>query len=145
MSFWGLPDGTYLTATWGSREIIRCCKPGNQRWWTYSMTSTAAAVTAMNNLVYAMPSTGSVVFVLDLESGRVQNTIILQGANGDSFTSSLYGGLLAVAGYLYHSDGQQQVVYRYNATTGRHDGNLFSISAPVQNAAFNGRTPTTRK
>jgi len=133
MQLWGDTDGTYYTANWGYNTITKKSDMGSNTLWTYNIGSTAGGVTADNNYVYAMWYYGMQVHVLNKQTGQFVKYLKLSGG----VDTTMYGGLVALSGYLYLGRYNGQV-YRYKLSDGSFVDS-FGVANNIHNMAFNGQ------
>ena len=135
MQIWGeKDDDTWYSANWGFNTITRRQAKSNIMTWKFNVGSTAGAVTADADKVYAMRHTAATVWVLDKKTGKSLNTITLTGGS----LGTTYGTLLVWDDKLYRGN-QAKDVYRFDLKTGKHDGMKFTTAANLYNMAFNGQ------
>ncbi len=108
----------------------------NQVLWTSPYQTTyLSGVAADATTVYAMRHDSNTVYKFSVTNGSHLGNVNLSGSY-DSDT--MYGGLAVVDGKLYRGTVSNRNVYRYNVTTGVHDGVKFRVAPNVYGLAFDG-------
>ena len=126
-------DGSYYTANWDNHTVTKRAALGSALLWSRDLGAQMSGVAVDASYVYAMASTGAVVYQLDKGDGHVVRTFLLLGG---SPTTTMYGGLAVTGGKLFVGRSNA-VVYRYDLAT-RQLESQFNVATTIYNTAFDG-------
>lgn len=98
MDLWGLKDNTFLTAT--NDAVTRAGPYPSQSSaviWTTRLGTSVNGVSSAGGKVYAVPSNGAIVYILDLQTGdRVDTKTLSAGGRLNIDFNNIWGGLVAI-------------------------------------------------